>query len=146
MELGSENIIFPGRAGEAQWAVVGQSGADAFVVWDDIITVDKIDIGRLGQALEKGTVVLPGNGVPSHVGNFQIRCLRMIGEVKANASAGPDGKAPVLAVFAADLEEQLQTETYAQERFAGLDKRKDRLDQAERVQSLHGVGKGAHSR
>ena len=78
------------------------------------------------------------------MGHFVFgRPLAFGGNIESDHVAGHDAEALVLAIFEAAVEQQLQAEADAEERFAGGDGRADRLDEVARFEGGNGVAKGA---
>ena len=115
VELGGHDVIFPGGAGEVEPAVLGQGGGETFVLWHDVVAVDKIGAGSVGQALEERAIILDLNFVPAHVGDLERGGVGMAGEVKTDTLSGPDGQSAVAAVFVAEFKKQLEAQANAQE-------------------------------
>lgn len=137
VELGGEEVSSADHGGEGE-DVFGFGGDPGFVGGGDVIAVDKVEVGLVGNVGEEGLVAIDLEGIPAHVGDFDAR-----GFGEAEDFSGDDAESFVFAVFVADVEEHLETEADAEERFLGGDVVLDRGDEILAVEFADGVAEGS---
>ena len=137
MELAGHQIALAHR--RVDGGPIRRRGRDHVLLGLQIVGVDKVHIGLLGQPGKQGFPLFQRQGVPPDVGDFQAALLG-----QADNAALQQAQALGARGLLAGFKEDLQPQANAQKGPAGVHKIVDGLLQAPGPELVHGVAKGAH--
>jgi hypothetical protein len=138
MELRCHQAVTGNDAAKAH-AVIGLAGDDGLILGNGVVAVNEVEVRAVRNAFEHGMIRALSHLIPSHV-------RYLVNRPQPAYLPVHDAQTIMPAVLLRPVEQDLQADTYAQERPAGRYIAGQSIDNPELLKAFHRVSGGADAR